>query len=515
MKNLKYLLAFVMILCMLPVASFAEVTYPFTESVELSYWTPIANNAISYISTYNENEAIQEINKKTGLNVTFEHPAIGQEKQSVALMIAGGEMPDIVNYSSFDSVYTGGLIAAMDEGVILDLTDLLPVYAPDYWEWVKDDPLFQTSDGRYAAIYTYYTDENTNPPYRRLMTRQEWLEQAQMEPPQTLAELEAYFKWIQENLPGVEPFLLSPVGDGYEAVIWGTFDILDEWFIGLDGKVNWGRAAGDDFKAYLTTMHDWHQKGYIAKDWATASSSEKKAAYVAGTVGVAISSCDDFRQLAIAAGFEAASLPYIKKDENALYHAEILNSNNGGSATVISATCENVEAALAYLNYFYTEEGKMISNFGVEGLSWNYDENGVPKYTEHMLHPENFSAESANYIYRCHNLPKWQYITTMNNAAVVQDPDAVAMRMRWTDDPKVDNALRMPVGVTLTADESLRRSEIMADITTYTAEMTAKFINGQADLADYDEYLKTLDAMGFQEAREITQTAYERYLKNQ
>ena len=515
MKNSKCWLALALVLCMLPAIGIAEVSYPYKESVDLTYWTPIANNAISYISSYNENEAIQEINKNTGLNVTFEHPAIGQEQQTVALMIAGGQMPDILNYSSFDSMYSGGLIAAMDEGVILDLTDLLPVYAPDYWAWVKDNPLFQTSDGRYAAFYTYYTDENTNPPYRRMMTRQEWLDQANIAPPQTLNELETYFQWIKDNLEGVEPFLLSPVGDGYEAVIWGTFDILDEWFVDLNGHVNYGRAAGDDFKAYLTTMHDWYEKGYIAKDWATATAAEKKAAYVAGNVGVAISSCDDFRQLALAAGFEAASFPYIKKDADALYHAEILNSNNGGSCTVISAKCKNVEAALAYLNYFYTEEGKMIANFGVEGLSWNYDENGVPKYTDHMIKPENFSAESANYIYRCHNLPKWQYITTMNNAAVVQDPAGVEMRMRWTDDEKVDNALRMPLGVTLTAEESLRRSEIMTDIATYTAEMTAKFINGQADLAEYDNYLKTLDNMGFQEARDITQAAYNRYLQNQ
>ena len=67
MKNLKRLQALLLILClMLPTLASAEVTYPWSSDkpVELTYWTPIASNAIAYISSYNENEAIQEIKSR-------------------------------------------------------------------------------------------------------------------------------------------------------------------------------------------------------------------------------------------------------------------------------------------------------------------------------------------------------------------------------------------------------------------------------------------------------------------
>lgn len=511
---MKKILTLVLTLCLLlsAVSALAEVTYPLEGDVTLTYWSAIHTNAASYISIYGETEVFQEISRKTGINIEWEHPALGSEKTAFATMMAGGDLPDILSYGNFNSDYSGGLSAAIDEGVIYDLTELLPLYAPDYWELVKDDPRFQTDDGRYAAFYIYNPDEQMDPPYRRLMTRQEWLDAAGIEAPDTIEELEGYFDWVLENLDGVTPFLLSPVGDGYAAVIWGTYDILDGWYLDLDGNVQWGRASGDNYLEYLTKMHEWYEKGYIVKDWATMSSSDKKAAYVAGTVAVAISSCDDFRQLAMAAGFEAASLPYVRKTDESVYHADILSSNKGGCCVVIPTTCKNVEAALAYLNYAYHPEGKMVYNFGVEGLSWNYDENGNPVYTERALNPEGMSAENANYIYRAHAFPKWRYSDVVANLAVVQDADAVAFRLLWTNDPMVDNALRLPAEVTLTAEESTRRAEIMTDITTYSSEMMARYINGLEDLSTYEDYIKNINKMGFEEARQITQAAYERYL---
>lgn len=514
-KPFACLLALVLALSTLGTVAAAESLYPIVEdeSIELVYWTGIHVNALVAISSYEENEAYQEIMKRTGVKIKFEHPASGQESTTLSLLIAGGEMPDIISYN-VNGLYTGGLIAAMDEGVVADLTGYLPANAPDYWGFVEGDPLFMTTDGRYAAFYRYTPDEQFAPPWRRLMTRNEWIKEAGAGVPDTIAEMEDYFQWILDNKEGVMPIMPPTVGSGYGMLLMGTYNIIDGWYVNLDGEVAWGRAAGEDYRAYLTKMNEWYQKGYTSPDWATLTEEDQRSAYIAGTVAVTAGSCDDYRSMALTAGFEPMSFPYLKIEEGAVYHGDVLNSNNGGDQTVISATCKNIEAAVKFLNYGYTEEGRMIYSFGIQGLSWDYDEAGVPKYYERMTYPEKFSSENANYILRVHFAPKHGFSDLVANPSVVKDADAVAFRSLWADDPDVDNVLRMPVGVVLTSDESARRAEIMTDINTYSSECMAKFINGETSLDAYDAYLETLYAMGLQEAIDITIAAYERYMAN-
>ena len=225
---MKKILALALTLCLLLPAAVvsAEVTYPIALDEPLTYWCAMNTNAASYISNYGETEVFQEISRKTGIEIIWEHPALGSEKTAFATMLAGGELPDILSYDAFNTDYAGGLMAAIDEGIIYDLTDLLPKYAPDYWALVKDDPRFQTSDGRYAAFSIYNPTEEMDPPFRRFMTRQAWLDEAGIEEPDTIAELESYFDWIMNNKEGVVPFLLSPVGDSYSPVIWAKRPII-------------------------------------------------------------------------------------------------------------------------------------------------------------------------------------------------------------------------------------------------------------------------------------------------
>ena len=40
-----------------------------------------------------------------------------------------------------------------------------------------------------------------------------------------------------------------------------------------------------------------------------------------------------------------------------------------------------MKLCLQMLNYAYTEEGMLYWNYGDEGVSWEYDEDGVPQFT--------------------------------------------------------------------------------------------------------------------------------------
>ncbi len=512
-KLVSLMLALVLLLTC--TAALAEVTYPIAaETIKLNYWCSLHSNARVYISSYDENEAYQAIEKNTGIDLSFIHPAAGQEKVDFQLMMTDIKtLPDIIQYDSFASVYDGGFEAAMDEGIILDLTDLLPLYAPDYWALVKDDPLFQTADGRYAAVYK----TNFGPydgAWQKIITRKDFLEEWGKPEPDTLAELEDYFQWILDNKPGVIPFTLPIASSSCWFLIQGTFGFINSWYVDETGTVQWGYAAGDAYKAYLETMNRWYEKGYLSKDYTTYVENDYKSGFAAGTIATMMGSGTDMRTMATAAGFEAQTLPFIKLDENTMHHFDALNNPNQGNPAVITANCKNVEAALKFLNYGYTQEGADIYNYGVEGLSWERAADGTIQYLPHMTAPEKFTTENANYILRIHFAPKAGLRDTVCHPGLLADPAMIEYKNQWDNDPMVDNAYRMPTGVSLTSDETNKRAEIMNDLNTYAKEQEVLFINGQRDLSTFDTYMSQINSMGFAEAQKITQAAYDRYMAN-
>lgn len=76
----------------------------------------------------------------------------------------------------------------------------------------------------------------------------------------------------------------------------------------------------------------------------------------------------------------------------------------------------------------------------------------------------------------------------------------------------VGNDLAVPV-LKLTEEESLNYATVMTDCETYMKEMTIKFILGTLSLEDdWDEYLETLKSFKIEQAVEVYQSAYDRYM---
>lgn len=69
---------------------------------------------------------------KTNVQLEFQIPAVGQEATNYNLMIASGDLCDIIHNSTGSYAYPDGLDAAVSDGYFLDLTDLIAEYAPNY-----------------------------------------------------------------------------------------------------------------------------------------------------------------------------------------------------------------------------------------------------------------------------------------------------------------------------------------------------------------------------------------------
>ena len=63
-----------------------------------------------------------------------------------------------------------------------------------------------------------------------------------------------------------------------------------------------------------------------------------------------------------------------------------------------------------------------------------------------------------------------------------------------------------------TSEDSSRLADLLNEINTYTKEMETKFVMGRISFDEYDSFVKTLYAMGVEEAIEIQQRTYDNYL---
>jgi putative aldouronate transport system substrate-binding protein len=181
-------------------------------------------------------------------------------------------------------------------------------------------------------------------------------------------------------------------------------------------------------------------------------------------------------------------------------------------ATSITSKCKDIENALKFLNFAYTGKGYMIYNFGTEGKTYNIV-NKTPVFTDFMLNnPEGMTRENVCYIYKIHFAPKLAAPDTIANPVVVGSPDALAWRLKWFDDPNIDDSYSLPP-VTLTDGETSEYNGIMVDLDTYASEMALKFIIGAEPLANFDSFIRKVEALEFRRAQAIMQDAYDMFVK--
>lgn len=84
------------------------VTYPIQTDKKLSYWGEINGNLISVAATHDEIPFFQDWQKQTGVPLKFTAPPTGQVKEALNVMLASGDLPDMIEYN-FLGDFPGGL----------------------------------------------------------------------------------------------------------------------------------------------------------------------------------------------------------------------------------------------------------------------------------------------------------------------------------------------------------------------------------------------------------------------
>ena len=483
------------------------------EPTTLSYFVADDSNAAIMTTDWNDNEFYQEMERRTGVHLEFEMVSSADYQTNFNLMIASGNLADMIYVGA--SYYAEGVDAAIDDGYFLDLTDLVDEYMPNYEKVRTSDVQYEllstTDSGRLGAVYELR--QSKQGPWLGLWIRQDWLDDLGLDTPVTFDDYHEVLTAFKNEKGATAPLILNFSGsDGEFGTMSGGLNVLNSWQLDETGKVNFGPYM-DAWKEYVTIMHQWYTEGLIDPDFmATDERTADMAKVVTGASGL-------FAALyTMPSVYEAASEdpnmdlapvnpPVMNEGDEG--HIRLRDSYTSGN-TAISADSENWEVALRWLDYLYTEEGALLANYGVEGDTFEFDENGEPVFTDKILNNENgwtMTQTVASYLCPSAGIANWSDWTRELAGVPEKDQACYDVWSEFSDD------WRLPSSVTLTQEESTERAALYADISTIVKEQTAQFISGALDIeSNWDAYISALEASGMERAIEITQAAYDRYL---
>lgn len=389
-----------------------------------------------------DNEIQQIIADKTGVKVK-ETGLTGQTaEEAVGMMITGGELPDFICGGSGQSqLYDADVLVALDD-YLDDYPNIKNFFTQQQWDQLRQDdghiywiPQFSNIKGE-EKVCTH-NDEAFWIQARVL----KWADYPE------IRTMDQYFDLIErynEANPTME--------DGTENIPYTI--LCDDWRYFclenapqfLDGYPNDGSCIVDpetltviDYNTtdtavkYFQKLNEEYQKGIVDPESFTQTYDEYIAKLSTGRVLGMIDQWWDFAYTAgdaiKQAGLDAQGCDYIPLpitiDESVKnqWHCSggVLNVSDG---LAITTSCEDVEAALQFVDDLLSQDIHNLRFWGVEGVDYNVDDNGEFYRTEEQRTRAVDTAYKASHTCTYSYFP--QYSGTSDDGINANKPDGQA-----------------------------------------------------------------------------------------
>lgn len=461
------------------------------------------------LSTLQDLPAIQHLQEITGITIEYTELDFwtAQEKMNVA--IASGDYAAIIS----DLSYTGGATGALEDGIIVDLTDHLPEFSPNYQYLIDSNPevapIFR-NDGRVLCYQSPYENFVQN---QGLVIRKDWLEEQNLELPTTYDQMFETLK-IFRDAYNTETSVyfnsdcnINGLTVGYDVATFaagGTATSLP--YYAVDGEVHCSLIE-DGYRDYLQEMNKWYNEGLFNKSFGSIAydpmGGELAELQANGTVGVWCTSGEGIGNITQ----PVACVPNLTLEEGGTDHITSTSLVTDSTNTYITACCEDVETAMKFLDYMYSEDGILFYNYGFEGEDFELDENNTPQFTEAVINNE-YGVDVPNMLrirrpYTLCSSLMILYSTAEFNTDLKNEAWEV-----WSSN--MDGAYYIPSNVSMNAEETETSSYYVADIVTYASQMIPQFIAGDASLDEWDVFVAQLKEMNIEECIAAEQSAYDR-----
>ncbi len=483
-------------------------------SGKLKFWMALTAATSTISANQGDTPLAKELEKKTGIEVEYIHPSNAALQEQFNIMMASDDMPDIIQYNW--TTYPGGIGKAVKDGIIVDLNkkkDQLPNYISylDSNKEVKN--MVETVDGE-LPIFAFVRGDESLLVSQGIAMRKDWLDELGLEKPETIDEFENALRAFKEKKGASAPLFVNmqAFSNGFFTAAYNT-----KYGYYRDGdKIKYG-VMDPGFKDFVTLMNKWCKEGLIKSDCFSIDAATQDANLLNGSTGAMMMSIGGGIGKYLSAApddkFDLVGVknPVLKKGDIPEFGArESAVPPITQTYTAITESSKQLDKALKFLDYGYSDEGHMLYNFGIEGESYNMVD-GYPTYTEDIVNNKDGYAM---------NVMLGQYTCSYSGGPFVQDKRYMEQyggrpqqRDAWTtwEISNMKNHAMPTLSTFMTMEEQSEFALLNSSISSYASEMISKFIIGTEPISNYENMISELKTRGIERAVEINQNAYDRY----
>ena len=505
----------------------AAVSYPLCApgEITLTWMRSAMQEAINvFEDDFSQNVQFREMEKLTGIHVEFDFLTDATWNEQFNLMLVAEDYPDIASAAPADCA--GSADQAYVDEVIIRLNDYMELI-PNYLNVINTvDSWANAVTDQGNLLGFFQIAQRSQPNFCGYCVRQDWLDDLGMQLPETIDDWYQILLAFKEHKTGGEaPMDIANTGmpiDNWFAPAYGVNAVSNNGYMLQDNDKVFFSPTTDGYRAYLANLAKWYAEGLINQDFLSltgfqgmgaAPDDARLAANISGVLPALYTLAGDtfVKTGQVEAPFFAAMAkqPTLERgvpNKVGVRGTDTTKIAQGGA--VIFTTCQYLEEAVSYMDYIYSEDGILLSNYGVEGETFYYDESGKPHANDLIANnPDGLTFGQAREVYLTHTGAKYYMLDPEEDSA---DPYALHYYEMWND----VGEWNLTGSITYTAEEQEERSGLLADIQTYVQEYSTKVIAGMEPLNDetWNAYVEQLTAMKVDRVVEITQVAYDRYL---
>ena len=505
------------------------ISYPLEgdNTISIWYYTPPYVQFVDSNANFNALAAAEEA---TGVHIEFTEVGSASASEQFNLMVAGGDMTDLIPVMEYYST-SGALTKAYADDIIVDIDPYVDEYMPNFAavrECLPEATQKQLlTDGALLAFYQVNDGSYSGDGY---VTRGDWLEELGISFDSKLISLEQFDDMLHQmhdkyDVPHTVYFTdgtmaLNAVfdtsiptlkGDGFmTAVSSAIFRKGDEVVSG------WNQ---DGYREYLEYVLGLMDDGIIDKDFMSLDNDRGTQNTYCGNGSIAIwqANADKLEEIywyTEDPNFKVAAVPNVTADPDAPYiwkqDQSLVSTRSGFS---LSTSCDDPELVCQWENYFWTYDGYLMVNYGEEGQSliWEGDE---PRFDwETPVTVTGMNAPNAEMALELFTMKRFAGGYMDNDRLLPTFPqtalDAVDL---WTIDA-VDERY-YPDTIVFTVEENEQNAEYEGDFLTFAPTEILAFLTGNTPLNDdtWNDFCQKCEDMGINEIIKVYQAAYDQYL---
>jgi len=471
---------------------------------------------------WNEMLVFQEYEKMTNIKIEWNTPPVQGYQEKKNVLLASGDIPDIfyrANLSPTDEVVYG------TQGVLIPLNDLIDKYAPNIKALFEKYPEIKKSitqpDGNIYSL-PQATDSLATRVQKNWINKK-WLDNLNLDVPTTIDEYYEVLKAFRDKDPNGNgqkdeiPVTDAGKGNRMFAQLIGSWGLGNKGTSGVnppyvdlgpDGNLRF-YPIDPRYKEVLEFINKLYAEGLLDNMVFVLESPEFTAKGDQGIIGGFFNgnSSEIIGQKYME---DYVAVPALKGPYGDQLWGDVQGTVQATGTFAITNICKYPEAAIRWIDYFYSEEGVRLLRMGVEGVTYTKLPDGGYQISEDFTNnPDGLSFPQA-----MGRISPWpgggvpQFI--------LEEHEKVRLHQSCFDGAEIVKAY-LPDEVwkfTFTAEEIDQLTALQSDIHTYVEEMRVKFVIGEEPLSNWDNYVNTIQKMGLDELMKIYEKAYERWKNN-